>query len=97
MKGFLEYVTKQLVDNPDEVQVDEIIGEHTIILELHVGDGDLGKVIGKKGRTAGSLRTLVAAATANQGKRSVLEIVETNEQKHKKSRSIKSDTVKVVQ
>lgn len=78
MKEFIEYVTKQLVDNPSQVHVDEIIGQHTVIYELHVGDGDMGMVIGKRGRTVDSLRTLLAVASAKQGKRSALEIVETN-------------------
>ncbi len=85
MKEFLGYVTKQLVDNPSQVHVDEIVGEHTVIYELRVGDGDMGKVIGKKGRTADSLRLLLAAAAAKQGKRSVLEIVETNGTGQKRS------------
>jgi predicted RNA-binding protein YlqC (UPF0109 family) len=78
LKEFIEYVTKQLVDNPSQVHIDEIVGEHTVIYELRVGDGDMGQVIGKRGRTADSLRTLLTATTAKQGKRSVLEIVETN-------------------
>lgn len=78
MKEFIEYVTKQLVDHPSQVHVDEIIGQHTVIYELRVGDGDMGKVIGKRGRTADSLRTLLTAAAAKQGKRSLLELVETN-------------------
>jgi predicted RNA-binding protein YlqC (UPF0109 family) len=76
MKEFIEYLVKQLVDKPDEVQVHEITGDHTIIFELHVGDGDMGKVIGRGGQTARSLRTLLAAVAAKQGKRSVLEILE---------------------
>jgi predicted RNA-binding protein YlqC (UPF0109 family) len=78
MKEFIEYVTKQLVDSPSQVHVDEIIGQHVVIYELHVGDGDMGMVIGKRGRTVDSLRTLLAVASAKQGKRSALEIVETN-------------------
>ena len=76
MKQFIEYLIKQLVDKPDEVQINEISGDHTIIFELHVGDGDMGKVIGRNGQTARSLRTLLAAVAAKQGKRSVLEILE---------------------
>jgi predicted RNA-binding protein YlqC (UPF0109 family) len=76
MKDFIEYLIKQLVDKPDEVRVNQITGDHTIIFELHVGDGDMGKVIGKSGQTARSLRTLLAAVAAKQGKRSVLEILE---------------------
>ena len=76
MKTFIEYIVKQLVDKPDEVQINEISGERTVVLELRVGDGDMGKVIGKRGQTANSLRTLLAAVAAKNGKRSVLEILE---------------------
>ena len=76
MKEFVEYIAKQLVDKPDEVKVTEIEGERTTVCELRVGDGDLGKVIGKNGQTARSIRTLLAAASAKLGKRAVLEILE---------------------
>ncbi len=76
MKEFVEYIAKHLVDKPDEVQVLEIDGERTVVYELRVGDGDLGKVIGKRGQTAKSIRTLLAAASAKSGKRAVLEILE---------------------
>jgi predicted RNA-binding protein YlqC (UPF0109 family) len=85
MKEFLEYMIKQLVDKPDEVQVNEIAGERTVIFELRVGEGDMGKVIGRRGQTAGSLRTLLAAIAAKQGKRSVLEIVDINRMGQKNS------------
>ena len=81
MKEFIEYVIKHLVDKPADVRVDEINGELTVIFELRVGDGDMGKVIGKRGRTADSLRTILTAAAAKQGKRSVLEIVDRNRTK----------------
>ena len=81
MKEFLEYLIKHLVDKPDEVQVNEITGEQTVVFELRVGDGDMGKVIGRRGQTAGSLRTILAAAAAKQGKRSVLEILDLNKMK----------------
>ncbi len=81
MKEFIEYLIKQLVDKPDEVQINEIAGEQTVVLELRVGDGDMGKVIGRHGQTASSLRTLLAAAAAKQGKRSVLEILEDEKEK----------------
>jgi predicted RNA-binding protein YlqC (UPF0109 family) len=83
MKKFIEYVIKQLVDKPAEVHVDEIYGEHTVIFALHVGDGDMGKVIGKRGQTVDSLRTILAAAAAKQGKRSVLEIVDMKRMTYK--------------
>jgi len=76
MKEFLEYIVKNLVDHPDDVKVQEIEGSRTTVYELRVGQGDLGKVIGKEGKTAKSLRTLLAAASARQGKRAVLEILE---------------------
>lgn len=88
MKELLDYVAKQLVDKPDLVRVDEINGEHAVILELQVGGGDIGKVIGKKGRTADSLRTLLAVVSAKQGKRSFLSIVETNGKGNKKLDSL---------
>lgn len=76
MKEFIEFIAKHLVDKPEEVSVKEIDGERTIVYELRVGDGDLGKVIGKRGNTAKSIRTLLNAASAKSGKRAVLEILE---------------------
>ncbi len=76
MKEFLEFIVKHLVDKPDEVHVNEVDGERTIVFELRVDQGDMGKVIGRRGQTAKSLRTLLAAASAKIGKRSVLEILE---------------------
>jgi len=76
MKEFIEYLIKHLVDKPDEVRVNEIAGDRTVVLELRVGDGDMGKVIGRSGQTAKSLRTILMAVAAKQGKRSVLEILE---------------------
>ncbi len=67
MKEFVEFIAKHLVDKP---------GERVTVYELRVGDGDLGKVIGKRGQTAKSIRTLLAAASAKAGKRAVLEILE---------------------
>jgi predicted RNA-binding protein YlqC (UPF0109 family) len=76
MKEFIEFIVKHLVDNPGAVVVNEIDGERTVVFELRVGDGDMGKVIGRRGQTAKSLRTLLAAASAKMGKRAVLEILE---------------------
>lgn len=76
MKELLEFIAKQLVDNPNEVSVAEVEGERTTVYELRVGSGDLGKVIGKKGQTAKSIRTILSAASAKHGKRAVLEIIE---------------------
>jgi hypothetical protein len=76
MKELIEYVAKALVDNPDQVVVREVEGEKTTVYELRVGPGDLGKVIGKQGRTARAIRTILSAASTKIRKRSVLEIIE---------------------
>lgn len=75
MKEFLEYIVKQLVDNPDGVQVKEVKGEHLTVYELRVSKGDMGKVIGKRGQTAQAIRMLLTAASKGT-QRSILEIVE---------------------
>jgi predicted RNA-binding protein YlqC (UPF0109 family) len=76
MKELLEYMVKALVDNPNNVAIEEIAGEKTIIYELRVGEGDLGKVIGKEGRMAKAIRTILTAASMKKGKRAQLEIIE---------------------
>ncbi len=76
MKKFIELIVRELVDNPDQVVVSEVDGERTTVYELRVGPGDLGKVIGKRGKTAGAIRTLISAASAKKGKRAMLEILE---------------------
>ena len=76
LKELIEFIAKALVDDPDAVEVEAVEGEKTVILELTDGDGDLGKVIGKDGRTARALRTLLAASSAKHDKRAVLEILE---------------------
>ena len=76
MKELIEMIAKALVDSPDEVDVGEIAGEQTTVFELKVAQSDLGKVIGKKGRTAGAIRTLLGAAGMKLRKRFVLEILE---------------------
>jgi predicted RNA-binding protein YlqC (UPF0109 family) len=76
MKELIEYIAKALVDHPDQVKVAEIVGEKTSVIELAVAKEDLGKVIGKQGRTAKAIRTLLTAASTKLRKRSVLEIVE---------------------
>ncbi len=76
MKEFVEQIVKALVDNPDLVALKEIQGERTLILELRVAPGDLGKVIGKGGQTARAIRILMQAVSARQRKRAVLEILE---------------------
>jgi predicted RNA-binding protein YlqC (UPF0109 family) len=76
LKSLIEYVSKALVDMPDRVEVNEIAGEQTTVIELKVDKSDLGKVIGKQGRTARALRTILNAASTKLRKRSVLEIIE---------------------
>jgi len=76
MKDLIEYIAKSLVDRPEEVSVTETEGEKTAIIELKVAKEDLGKVIGKMGRTARSMRTILNAAATKIGKRCVLEILE---------------------
>jgi hypothetical protein len=76
VKQFIEFIVRHIVDKPDEVVVHELDGERTIVFELRVGKGDMGKIIGKHGQTAKSLRILLAAASAKLGKRAVLEILE---------------------
>jgi len=76
MKELVEMIAKALVDNPDEVTVTEVEGEQITVLELRVEQSDLGKVIGKQGRTARSIRTLLGAAGMKLRKRFVLEILE---------------------
>jgi hypothetical protein len=79
VKELVEIVAKALVDNPDQVQVTQIDGEQTSILELRVHQSDLGKVIGKQGRTARAIRTILAASGMKQRRRYNLEIIEDRE------------------
>ena len=77
MKELVENIVKALVDFPEEVAINETVGQNVIILEIYVADDDVGKVIGKKGRNVGAIRTLLTAASAKEGgKRSILEIIE---------------------
>ncbi len=76
MKELVEQMARALVDHPDEVQVQAIEGERTTVLELQVAPGDLGKVIGRQGRTARSMRTILSAAGMKLKKRFALEILE---------------------
>ena len=76
MQNFIEFIVKHLVDKPEEVALKEVEGERVTVYELKVGQGDLGKVIGKRGQNAKALRPLLAAASARAGKRAVLEILE---------------------
>ncbi len=76
MKELVEYIAKALVDNPEAVHVNEVEGEQTSVIELKVSKEDLGKVIGRQGRTARAMRTILNAASTKLRKRSVLEILE---------------------
>lgn len=76
LKELVDYMAKSLVDNPDAVVVSEVEGEQTSVIELKVAKEDLGKVIGKQGRTARAMRTILGAASTKVRKRSVLEILE---------------------
>jgi len=76
MKELIEYMAKVLVDKPDDVRVTELEGKQTSVIELRVAKEDLGKVIGKQGRTARAMRTILGAASTKIRKRSVLEILE---------------------
>ena len=77
MKDLLIDIIKAIVDKPDEVDITLTESENTMIYELRLGDGDVGKVIGKKGRNVGAIRTILTAASAKEGgKRSMLEIIE---------------------
>jgi predicted RNA-binding protein YlqC (UPF0109 family) len=76
MKSLVEQMAKALVDKPEDVAVTEVVGEKTTVYELRVDTSDLGKVIGKQGKTARSMRTILSAAGTKLGKRCVLEILE---------------------
>jgi len=76
MKDLSAYIARALVDKPEEVSVTEIEGEQTSVIELKVAKEDLGKVIGKQGRTARAMRTILSASSTKINKRSVLEIIE---------------------
>jgi hypothetical protein len=76
MKDLVERIAKALVDNPDAVHVSEIQGDQTSVIELSVAKEDIGKIIGKHGRTAAAMRTIVSASAAKRKKRTILEIVE---------------------
>ncbi len=76
MRELVFYIAKALVDNPGQVSVEEVEGNQTSVLELKVAKEDLGKVIGKQGRTARAMRTILSAASAKIKKRTVLEIIE---------------------
>ena len=76
MKDLIAYIAKALVDKPEEVVVTEIVGQQTSVIELKVAKEDIGKIIGKQGRTAQAIRTILNGASAKLRKRSSLEIIE---------------------
>jgi predicted RNA-binding protein YlqC (UPF0109 family) len=76
LKDLILYLAKALVERPEAVEVDEVPEDGTLVLELQVDPDDLGKVIGKQGRTARAMRSILAAATTKQRRRAVLEILE---------------------
>jgi len=76
VKDLLEYLAKALVDEPDQVRVSVTETEASLVLELHVAAGDVGKVIGKQGRIARALRTIIKASTVKSGRRVIVEIVD---------------------
>ncbi len=76
MKELIKYIAQALVDNPEQVEVSEVEGNRTSVLELKVAQEDLGKVIGRQGRTARAMRTILSASSAKIKKRTVLEIIE---------------------
>jgi len=77
MKELIEYIAKTLVDDPSQVQVDEIEGTSSVVLELHVAPEDMGRIIGRKGQVANAMRTLLRVLGGKEGKRVTLEIVES--------------------
>lgn len=92
MKEFIEYIVKNLVDNPTEVYISEIVGERTVVYELRVARGDIGSVIGRKGRIVRSIQTLLTAVAAKKrSKRPLLEVL-----KQGKANFEKKDTSQLV-
>ncbi len=76
LKDLIQTIATELVDHPDEVEVEEIPGDHNTVIELHVAKEDIGKVIGKEGRTAQSMRTILTALAQKLGRRAHLDIVD---------------------
>lgn len=76
MKEFVAYIVRNLVDHPDQVKINEIGGSHTLIIELSVEKSDIGKIIGKKGKTINAIRTLLMSVASRNGLRVNLEIIE---------------------
>jgi hypothetical protein len=76
VKELIEYIVRALVDHPDDVRVTEIDGERTVVFELRCHADDVGKVIGKGGKTVGAIRTLLSTAAAKENRRAMLEVVD---------------------
>ncbi|MBI4733505.1 MAG: KH domain-containing protein [Rubrobacteridae bacterium] len=76
MKELLEVLAKSVVDHPDDVEVTVVEGERSLILQLHVAPDDIGKVIGKQGRIAKAIRTIVRASAVKEGKKAIVEIID---------------------
>lgn len=76
MREFIEYIAKQLVDNPDAVSLVDEEKDGKIVFKLKVGEADVGKIIGRKGRTAQAMRVLLSAVAAKNGKRAILEVLD---------------------
>ena len=75
MKELLEFIAKSMVSEPDAVSIEENVQENSVVLTLHVAEGDMGKVIGKQGRIAKAIRTVVKAAASRENKRAIVEII----------------------
>lgn len=82
VKEFLENLIKQIVDNPDEVKIDEVKGQNTTVYELEVHKDDVGKVLGRKGKTVQAVRTLLNAVGRKHGSQTMLEILDPRKQEH---------------
>jgi predicted RNA-binding protein YlqC (UPF0109 family) len=76
MKELIDYIARELVEHPDEVEVSEVEGEHSLVIELKVAKSDMGRIIGKQGHTAMAMRTVLNAASRKIKKNAVLEIIE---------------------
>ena len=81
MKEFVEYIVKNLVDHPDQVRINEVGGTQTLIIELAVEKSDIGKIIGKQGKTINAIRTLLMSVASRNGLRVSLEIIEEGKSK----------------
>ena len=93
MKEFVEYIVKNLVDNPDKVKITEIGGTQTLIIELSVEKADIGKIIGKKGKTINAIRTLLMSVASRNGIRVNLEILEEGDETRAEAESRKEAEV----